>query len=366
MRIVNCPECGTKISDKAISCPFCGYRKNAKNMPKVARNNSVERISFESHSKKSDFDQIFPISEIQSNNLYSIFCKAENLLRVAPSFFETIKAMIPQTIKIAETNNAIQELINSGVYRFITDRNGEILPCIIGEKGIVAQVRLKDLQITPDLGSSIIDLQTQVALAQVISEIRDVQRSIENLHSELQGDRLALADSAWQQLQQAVQINDGRVREEKYLRILGVATDAKCTLFRAFASEKNFFDKKKDKNWFLKIVDKEAQNKGDEKSSEIFACLLAITKAVHVEVTVYCLLGERNAAILSMKQFSDFIRENALEDRETLLNLNSYSSLDQKNLIGYFSDISQKISSFPLDARKMQPVTPISNIREER
>jgi hypothetical protein len=366
MGLVYCPECGTKISEKASVCPFCGYRSGTKNLPMVASKNPLKRIQWESTSLESEFDQVFPISTIQNNNLNIIFGKAENLSRVAPAFFEVIKGMFPQTIKVADLNPTIQKLIDDGIYRFITDKSGEILPSIYGSKGVVAQVRLRDLLLTPDLGLSIVDLQTQIALAQIISQIRDVQRGIANLHSEIQDDRLALADSAWQQLQQAAQISDGRVREEILLGILRSATDAKCILFRAFASEKRFFDERKDNNWFSKIVDKEAQNHGDEHSAEIFNSLLAITRTVQVETTVFCLLGEQNAARLSMKQFSDFISANALDDRDTLLALNSFSSSDQKSLIDNFTVIQQKIAALPLDIEETQPLIDVSPTKKEK
>ncbi len=364
MSLVYCPECGTKVSDKASVCPFCGYRSSSKNLPMVACKKPLAKFQWESTSLTAGFDQVFPISTIQSNNLSIIFSRAENLSRVAPAFFEAVKSALPETIKVAETNPAIQRLIDSGVYRFITDKSGEILPSVYGEKGVVAQVRLRDIELTPDLGHSITDLQTQIALAQVISEIHDVQRGIANLHSELQDDRLALAESAWQQLQQAAQISDGRVREEKLLSILGSATDAKCILFRAFASEKRFFEERKDRGWFSKLIDREAQNHGDEKSAEIFNSLLAITKTVQVETTVYCLLGEQNAARLSMKQFSDFISANSLDDRDTLLTLDSYGSSSQKGLIDNFADIQQKIAALPLDIEETQPLLDAVPVRK--
>jgi len=366
MGLVYCPECGTKISDKASVCPYCGFRTSTKNLPLVANKKPLKRIQWESTSLASEFDQVFPISTMQNNNLNVIFGRAENLSRVAPAFFEAVKATLPQTIKVAEINPAIQKLIDGGFLRFITDKGGEILPSIYGDKGIVAQVRLRDLQLTPDLGHSIVDLQTQIAMAQVISEIRDVQRGIANLHSELQDDRLALAESAWQQLQQAVQISDARVREEKLLYVLSSATDAKCILFRAFTNEKRFFDERKDKKWFTKLVDKEAQDRGDEHSAEIFNSLLAITKTVQVETTVFCLLGEQNAARLSMRQFSAFISANALDDRDTLLTLNSFGSLDQKSLIDNFSDIQQRIEALPLDIEGTQPLINVTSTKKEK
>lgn len=322
----------------------------------VASKKPIKHIQWESDSLASEFDHVFPISTIQNNNLNIIFSKAENLANVAPAFLQSIMAILPKTIKVAEVNPAIQRLIDQGLYRFLTDKSGDILPTIFSKNSIKAQVRLKDVKITPDLGPSIIDLQTQIALAQVISEIREVQRGIANLHNELQDDRLALAESAWQQLQQATQISDGRVREEKLLHILHSATDAKCILIRAFVSKKRFFDQRKDKNGIERLFDIEGQNHGDEYSTEIFNALLAITKSVQIETTVYCLIGEQNAARKSMLQFSDFINENLLEDRETLLAINSFSSTDQMSLIDNFMDIQQKIAALPLKIEETQPL----------
>ncbi|MBP8864851.1 MAG: zinc ribbon domain-containing protein [Acetobacterium sp.] len=55
MGLVYCPECGTKISDKASVCPFCGYRSSTKNMPMIASNNPLKKIQLESTSLKMWF-----------------------------------------------------------------------------------------------------------------------------------------------------------------------------------------------------------------------------------------------------------------------------------------------------------------------
>ena len=92
MGLVYCPECSTKISDKASVCPYCGYRSSARNLPMVASKKPLNRIQWDSTSLASEFDQVFPVSTIQNNNLNIIFGIAENLSRVAPAFFEAIKA----------------------------------------------------------------------------------------------------------------------------------------------------------------------------------------------------------------------------------------------------------------------------------
>lgn len=366
MGLVYCPECGTKISDKASVCPFCGFRSSARNLPMVASKKPLNHIQWETNSLASEFDQVFPISTIQNNNLNIIFGRAEHLSKVAPAFFGAIKSLFPKTIKVAEINHHLQRMIDQGDFKFLTDKSGEILPTIFGEKSIVAQVRLKDLVLTPDLGPSIVDLQMQIALAQVINEIHDVQKSIANLHSELQNNRLALAESAWQQLQQATQISDTRVREMKLLSILDSATDAKCILFKEFTRGKIFFDERKNKKWSRKLFDKKAQVSGDANSTEIFTSLLAITKTVQVETTVYCLLGEQNAARLSLKQFSDFISTNALDNRNTLLTINSFSASNRKKLIDNFMDIQQKVEALPLDIKETQPLLDVLPSKKEK
>lgn len=208
MALMYCPECGTKVSDKAVCCPYCGYRSSDNGLSTLGSSRPPARLRWNIDAVMDNFDQVFPISLQQRDSFDEVFGKAENLARVAPAFFETMKAFLPRHIKIAETNPAIQKLIDSGVYRFITDKSGEILPSIYKDNTIVAQVRLRDLILTPDLGPSIINLQTQMALAQVLSEIREVQKGIASLHRELQDDRLALAESAWRQLQQATLISD--------------------------------------------------------------------------------------------------------------------------------------------------------------
>jgi hypothetical protein len=65
MGLVYCPECGTKISDKASVCPFCGFRSSAKNLPMVASKKPLKRIQWESTSLASEFDQVFPISNTE-------------------------------------------------------------------------------------------------------------------------------------------------------------------------------------------------------------------------------------------------------------------------------------------------------------
>lgn len=348
--MVVCPECGTKISKAAASCPYCGYRSSVDNLP-MKFENKLAKIKWDEGVFSHEFYDIMPISNSQDKQLSKIFCDAQNLERVAPPLFEAVKAMIPKTVKIAELLPKAQELLDQGVLQFKLDKNGEILPSVYDTvtNKIGAQVRLKDLKLSPEMGPAIANLQTQVVMAQIIGEIHDVQQGIANLHYEIQGDRLALADSVWEQLRQASYITDSRLRTDKVLAILGRTTDVKHQLIRAFERDKAYLDSKYDKNLFF---DLDAQKHSCEHCSDLFVNLMMVTKMVQVEATAYCVLDEQDAAMYCLSEFRTFINRNNLDEHDTLLELNSFSKKDNAKVIKQFSKVGKSIGQLlrPKDA----------------
>ena len=239
---------------------------------------------------------------------------------------------------------------------FRIDKHGEILPSVYDGKRSRAFVRLKDLKLTTDLGPAIVNLQMQASINQVLSELRELEQGIYCLRQELQYDRLAKAESAWQQLQQASRISDAELRREKLLQITSSATDARCLLMEAFKGKKHFFDSRRNQNMLQKVIDVEAQKHGAENSEELLTSLLIIVKSVQVEALSYVLLGEQDAASVSLSQFRQFISDNALDNPDTLLSINSHSATDYQGIIDYFSDVRKKISQLPEHMENTQPL----------
>jgi len=245
MSLVHCPECGTKVSDLASFCPHCGYRSENENLPMITNKKPLARLQWEYKSLMENddsisLDNIFPCSDLQRKNIDEIFGKAENLARVCPAIFKEIKSVFPKKTMIADITPEIQKLIKSGKYKLGIDKSGKILPTLYGPSGKVKQmVRLEEQLLFSDLAPAITNLQIQMALVQIINEIYAVQKAISEIHRELQYDRLALAESAKQQLEQAEKIIDTRLRESKILSISSSATDdARCTLFNEFVRER--------------------------------------------------------------------------------------------------------------------------------
>lgn len=92
---------------------------------------------------------------------------------------------------------------------------------------------------------------------------------------------------------------------------------------------------------------------------------MAITKTVQVEATGYSLLGEKQAATLSLSQFNQFIGENKLNERDTLLTFNSYSDVDLGDLVEGFESVQQNIAQLSLPFAEAQPLIAEPELNEE-
>ena len=76
------------------------------------------------------------------------------------------------------------------------------------------QARLDWEQMPPDVMDAMRHhLQTQVAIAMVLAEVHSLRDQIEGIRVDLQNDRLALAEGAWDKLMQARVIEDSRLRD---------------------------------------------------------------------------------------------------------------------------------------------------------
>lgn len=114
-----------------------------------------------------------------------------------PAIADVIQQMAKkENILVAKMDKYVKELIDRGVYRFTIDKQGEILPTIRDSEGIVKQVRLEEMSLSPKLANSMNNLVTHVAMAQMLDEIECVGDAIIGIHIELQSDRIALGESA--------------------------------------------------------------------------------------------------------------------------------------------------------------------------
>lgn len=354
MSLILCPECGTKISDKAIICPHCGFMSNDNSHP-ISEQDTYEIVPtfrYDIAEWQPNSGQLSVVAVEDNKNLVRFFGQWKNIQRKMPAIADTIQKMAhKENVLVAKMDKYVKTLIDKGVYRFTIDKQGEILPTIRDSEGIVKQVRLKEMSLSPELANSMNNLATHAAMAQILDEIEYVGDAIRGIHIELQNDRIALAESARDKIKFAVKIQDTKLREIAILNATDAATEAKRVLMRNFSENLQFIVDNSEKNDVQLLFEGKKGRDIPQKVSDSFQDLVAITNSVQAECEGYAILGEFEPSKESLLQFKNFITENHLDDRDTLLLLNENTPQKKIPIVNEFMMISERITNF--DASNM-------------
>ena len=177
MSLILCPECGTKISDKALTCPHCGYMSADHTLP-ISVQDTYEVVpvfNYDVEEWNPNRGQLSVMAIEDNRNLVQYFGNWQTIQLKMPAIAQVIKGMAKkEKVLVAKMDSYIKKLIDKGVYRFTIDKQGEILPTIRDTEGIVKQVRLEEMTLTPELTSSLNNLTTHAALAKILAEIEYV------------------------------------------------------------------------------------------------------------------------------------------------------------------------------------------------
>lgn len=349
MSLIQCPECGTKISDRAITCPHCGYMSNDHSLP-ISLQDTYEVVpvfSYDIEEWKPNRGQLSVMAVEDNRSLVQYFGNWKNIQLKLPAIAQVIEKMAKkEKILIAKMDSYVKDLIDKGVYRFTIDKQGEILPTIKDADGFVKQVRLEEMTLTPELTNSLNNLTTHATMAQILEEIEYVGDAIRGLHIELQNDRIALAESTRDKLLLAAKIQDTKLREIAILNTVSSATEAKRILMRNFTENLQYIEEHTDKTDMQLFLEGKKGKDIPQKVSDAFQTLVSITNTVQAECEGYALLGEYESSKESLMQFREFITSNKLDDKDTLLLLNENTPQKKLAVVEEFMQISEKITSF--------------------
>lgn len=355
--MIQCPECGTHIASKACMCPYCGYIGDDPRMPIGAQTvyDPAPQLQFEierwdSHKKKMDTERV-DLAPEDNMKIWDTLKNWKQVQAMLPALAEAVLGMARSEKQwIADIPKYYEKLLKDGQITFRPDKNGQILPHLVGKDGrIVKQVRLKEIVSMPELLPNLQHLETQAALAMIMNQLENVQEQIAQIRGELQQDRLAKADAAWDQLNQALKITDGRRREQAVIIAIGTGTEAKHTLMRHFASCLHLIEGNADQNEARLIIGDIFKGKSNKERGEIEARmayddLVGILNCVRVETEGHMAIGDTEAARRSLKEFAEFIETEQLDDRDTLLKIDSRLPSAQKRpeIVDEFDAIAQR------------------------
>ena len=366
MSLILCPECGTKISDKARICPHCGFMSDD-NLRPISEQDTYEIVPtfcYDIEEWKPTNGNLSVVAVEDNKSLVQFFGQWKNVERTMPAIADVIQQMAKkENILVAKMDKYVKELIDRGVYRFTIDKQGEILPTIRDSEGIVKHVRLEEMSLPPELANSMNNLATHAAMAQILDEIEYVGDAIRGIHIELQNDRIALAESARDKMRFAAKIQDTKLREIAILNAIDAATEAKRVLMRNFSENLQFISDNSEKNDVQLLIEGKKGRDIPQKVSDSFQDLVAITNSVQAECEGYAILGEFESSKESLLQFKHFITENHLDDRDTLLLLNENTPQQKIPIVNEFMMISERITNF--DASNMISGQNILRIAED-
>lgn len=354
MSLILCPECGTKISEKASTCPHCGFMSDDNSRP-ISEQDTYEIVPtfcYDIKEWKPTSRHLSVVAVEDNKSLVQFFGQWKNIERTMPAIADVIQQMAKkENILIAKMDKYVKELIDRGVYRFTIDKQGEILPTIRDSEGIVKQVRLEEMSLSPELANSMNNLAIHATMAQILDEIEYVGDAIRGIHIELQNDRIALAESARDKMKFAAKIQDTKLREIAILNAIDAATEAKRVLMRNFGENLQFITDNSEKNDVQLLFEGKKGRDIPQKVSDSFQDLVAIINSVQAECEGYAILGEFESSKESLLQFKNFITENHLDDRDTLLLLNENTPQKKIPIVNEFMLISERITDF--DASNM-------------
>ena len=134
------------------------------------------------------------------------------------------------------------------------------------------------------------------------------------------------------------------------LNVVNSATDAKRVLMRNFTENLRFIAENSEKNDVKLLLEGKKGRDIPQKAADAFQALVSITNSVQIECQGYALLGEYEASKASLLQFRDFITDNKLNERDTLILLNENTPMKKMPVVNEFMQIAENIKRF--DASK--------------
>lgn len=314
---VQCPACGTYVAETATMCPYCGFRGDDPSRPiyKQGEYRPVPIVPCEIVMDDDRRGEIW-LSDEDSKNLFRHLTDWKWLSTMLPALAETLESMFGGTVHLeAKLPEHIMRMIEEDKLHFATDKNGEILAEVFDERNkIFKQVRLEKVVRNDTLLPAMQHLETQAALCLVMEKIDEVGRAVQQLGEEMQQDRLARVDAAFDMFQQACRIESSRERNEYVREALNEATRAKALLVRNFAQQQRLV--------------KQSSKKSDA-ALRAMQDYVAIVNAVNVQMQTHMALGQQDVAAYCLQDLNKFIKNYDLDKRDTMLNL--VGSVKSKN-----------------------------------
>ena len=346
MALIQCPECGSRISDKALSCPYCGFTASGEMglVPISSLPPAPQRVAVAIPEASVFDDGTGLITRSDREILTEFMTDANQMAELAPAIYDAVQKLMEKrgTVWAADFSVAAQKLMDKKeLVLAVEKKTGQFLPQLRDAKTgkIYENARLHAEQLSNDLAPSLATIQTQVMLASLMREIQNVAASVEALRLENKGDRIGRAKGVWLELQQAANMLDPRLREQRLLGIASKATEQRSILQESFEVQLQLATSRQGN-----------ANKRGQAAEDAIVYLTTVTLMARSECVATELVGEKEAARTALRQFESFVEKNRLDDENTLRALNSKSKENLEGVTKGFYQIATNVKGLSLKA----------------
>lgn len=276
------------------------------------------------------------------------FMKIEQMLYVAPSFINMVKASVPEQALQAILRDDQKSKLASGALKLMTKKDGSLMANLVNpETGkIVSAVSLQSVNLSPAISQAITNYSTQMQIAQIAEQIQIVQIAIEEVRQGQEYDRLATAYSCQQKLLQALEIKNPKLKAMALLRIALDAEDSRNLLMQSQSANLAFV-KEQPESFFGKIISGATPDKINQRMNEIRESLNAVNMVSLTEAVAYQEMGEEYASRKSLQYYAEYIQKAYLNTYGLVERLDLIDSSPENYWTKEIPEIAKKIQALP-------------------
>lgn len=309
-----CSECFTQQAQDSRRCTWCGHT-DTDGAPISILSREVVKVA------PYDLIQMSPAAIVRADALTRarsqvLLQDAQQLVKLVPAIQDVASKLLggKQLKLVADVTAEIQKKIDSGELKLSFDEYGNLLASLRNQKGRFAgSIRLKEVTELPDLGPGSVNLQMQLAQAEILAKLEHVQQAITGVHQEILADRFGTVAAAWSMLAQSQHTTDARLRASLQTQALSQATTVRFQLQHAVG---NYIRELEPKDSVLAF---QSSKRKKDVAQTLFDSLALIMQSAQTEVVAHRLLGNMSAEPEVLKQLITFMATHGLDQRDTLL-----------------------------------------------
>lgn len=245
-------------------------------------------------NRDTDLSRINDINNKQYNknvdNIKSIF---QYIVRNCLTLNDINRLISEETLKVKIPKDVVEKL-KDGSARFLNDKQGDMLPSIIGKDGkIIRQIRIEDLgkQLTPEKVSQLNNMVIQQQLADIYLKLEEIQEYVEDIIKGQRNDRYGKIDSGIYMYQQALNCNDSSMKNIDISNAKQSISEAVNGLKKEIIDKMDYFKtmpKENTLSYYFNILKREyTSSKISKRAKEIYEDLYYMTLGVYSLIQIY-------------------------------------------------------------------------------